>query len=59
MVLACSKNELYFLTFNLFLFTLFLNSTNLIEQKYVKNINSKSLIVFFAKKMLIKILVKL
>ncbi|KAF2515712.1 hypothetical protein [Flavobacterium foetidum] len=31
---------------------LFLNSTNLIEQKYIKNFNVKILIVFFDKKML-------
>lgn len=30
------------------------NSTNSVEQKYIKNINPKRIIAFFAKKMLIK-----
>jgi hypothetical protein len=44
--------------FNVLYSIFILNSTNLIEQKYVKNINPKILNVFFVKKMLIKVLVK-
>lgn len=58
MVIACSKNENLYTAFYCFVLILILNSTNLIEQKYVKNINPKILIVFFVKKMLIKILLK-
>lgn len=40
------------------LFIGLLNSTNSIEQRYVKNLNTQVLREFFTKKMLTKILVK-
>ena len=50
---------MYLIVFNLDFIALFLNSTNLIEQKYIKNFNPKILHHFFLKKMLTKLFLKL